>query len=439
MKISVFGLGYVGAVTSACLVQRGHTVIGVDNNPTKVDLIAAGKSPIIETDLPEIIASAAADGQLSATTDAAQAVLDTEISLVCVGTPSRMNGSLNLDYLRTVCEEIGAVIKTLDREHIVVIRSTVLPGTMRDLVIPTLEAAAGKPLGDGYRVCNNPEFLREGSAIYDFYNPPKTVVGASDEIAAAKAMALYEGLPGPMITVPLEVSEMVKYTDNCWHALKVGFANEIGSICKAEGVDSHAVIDVFLQDTKLNISTAYLKPGFAFGGSCLPKDLRALSFHARDNDVDTPILRSVLESNVAHIERGIRQVIATAEGKRKIGIAGFSFKSGTDDLRESPMIDVIERLLGKGFDLRIYDKNVQLAKLMGANKAYLMEQIPHISSLLVDSLDELLDHGEVIVIGNGAKEFADLPVRLGGEQKMVDLVRIIDPAAAPAGYDGICW
>src|SRR3954469_8179754 len=422
MRISVFGLGYVGAVSSACMAAGGHEVIGVDKNATKVELIASGHSPIIETGVDEIIREAASDGRLKATTSTAEAIRTSEISLVCVGTPSEHNGSLKLDFVRKVCEEIGTALRDLDRYHVIVIRSTILPGTMRSVVIPTLEQYSRKRANVDFGVFFSPEFLREGTAVNDYYHPPKTVVGESDERAGDKLLKLYEGLTAPVFRPSLATAEMGKYVDNTWHALKVGFANEIGSISKALSIDSFEVMDIFCRDTKLNLSPYYLRPGYAFGGSCLPKDVRALTYRARSLDVETPILGSILPSNQAHVQRGIDLVMN--EGKRKVGILGFSFKAGTDDLRESPIVELIERLIGKGFDLRLYDRNVHLAKLTGANRDYILNHIPHIAGLMRESMQEVMDHADVIVIGNGAPEFTQVPGLLREGQKVIDLVRI---------------
>ena len=437
MNISIFGLGYVGSVSAACFAKDGQTVVGVDVATPKVDAINAGLAPIVEKDLGDLIRDGVDSGRLRATTDARAAVLETDLSMICVGTPSQPNGNLGIGYLVQTCEDIGRVLREKDAFHIVVVRSTVLPGTLRDVVIPTLEAASGKKAGIGFGICNNPEFLRESTAVHDYYNPPKTVIGASDSRSAEIVKGLYAHLPGPMIVTEIEVAELVKYADNAWHALKVGFANEIGVIAKAVGVDSHKVMEIFCQDTKLNLSPYYLKPGYAFGGSCLPKDVRALSYAARTRDLDMPILNSILPSNDVHVQRGVDLVLA--KGKRKIGVLGFSFKAGTDDLRESPLVRLIEALIGKGLDLKLYDKNVNTAKLVGANKSYIMNHIPHISRLMAESMEDVLNHADVIVIGNGAAEFRDVPGRLKPGQQVVDLVRIVDPAAGLDGYEGICW
>ena len=437
MRISVFGMGYVGVVAAGCMAADGHEVVGVDPNPDKVGLINAGKPPIIEKDIGEIVAEAVKTGRLRATHDVGEAVAATDISLICVGTPSQLNGALDLRYVRRVCEEIGAAIRAKDGFHVVVARSTTLPGTMRGLIIPVLEECSGKTAGVDFGVCNNPEFLREGTAVHDYRNPPKTVIGETDDRAGATLATLYEGLDAPLIRTTVEVAETVKYVDNVWHALKVGFANEVGNVCKALAIDSHAVMDIFCQDVKLNLSPYYLKPGFAFGGSCLPKDVRALTHKARTLDLDLPILNAILPSNERQVERGYQMV--TAKGKRRIGVLGFSFKAGTDDLRESPVVELIERLIGKGYDLRLYDRNVNLAALTGANRDYILNHIPHISRIMAPTIDEVLDHAEVLVIGNGAAEFQEAATRLRPEQQLVDLVRIRTRPPGDAQYDGICW
>ena len=437
MRISVMGLGYVGAVSAGCLAADGHTVVGVDPHPTKVDLINQGVAPIVEKDIGEIIRTQVALGRLSATSDSARAVQETEMSLICVGTPSQLNGSLDLRFVRKVCEEIGAALKSKAGFHVVVARSTILPGTMRDVVIPTLEQYSGKAAGRDFGVCNNPEFLREGTAVWDYRNPPKTVIGETDTRSGDVLAELYAGLDAPLIRSDVETAEMVKYTDNVWHALKVTFANEIGNLCKAVGIDGHRVMEIFCQDTKLNLSPYYMKPGFAFGGSCLPKDVRALTYKARSLDLDLPVLNAILPSNVRQVERGIRMIVD--KGHRKIGILGFSFKAGTDDLRESPLVEVIEYLLGKGYELRLYDRNVSLAALTGANRDYILNHIPHVSRLMVESMDDVLAFAQTIVIGNGAAEFKNILEEVRPGQVVVDLVRIVKDYRRASEYDGICW
>jgi GDP-mannose 6-dehydrogenase len=430
-------MGYVGVVSAACLASDGHEVIGVDPVATKVDLINRGQSPIIEADIDEMIAATSKAGQLRATDDSVRAICETDLSFVCVGTPSQTNGNLDLRYIRRICEQIGEALKIKAVRHTVVIRSTILPGTMRKVVIPTLEEFSGKRAGVDFGVCNNPEFLREGSAVKDFRCPPKTVIGELDKASGDMLARLYKKLEAPLIRADIETAEMVKYVDNSWHALKIGFANEIGNLSKSFGIDAHAVMDIFCQDRKLNISPAYLLPGFAFGGSCLPKDLRALSYQAKMHDLQLPILTSILPSNDMQISRGV-QLIMEKEHTR-VGILGFSFKAGTDDLRESPMIEVIERLIGKGYDLRLYDKNVKLASLVGANRDFILNRIPHISKLMVDNIGAVLDHAQTVVIGNKDPDFMSVPDRLHDGQQLVDFVRVSEGRSSNGKYDGICW
>jgi GDP-mannose 6-dehydrogenase len=437
MKISVLGLGYVGAVSAGCLAKDGHEVIGVDPERVKVDLLNSGKSPIIEKDIGQIIHEQVAAGRLAASTDLEAAVRHTDLALVCVGTPSLKNGGIDLKYVRRVCEQIGRTIQTHPGAPVIVIRSTMLPGTMREVVIPTLEKFSGKRAGEEFGVCINPEFLREGTAVHDYYHPPKTVIGELTRSSGDLLANLYAKTPGPLIRTDIETAEMVKYADNAWHALKVGFANEVGSLCKALQVDAHRVMEIFCQDQKLNLSPYYLKPGFAFGGSCLPKDLRALLYKAKTLDVSLPILAAVLPSNQLQIERGLQAVIE--KGNRRVGILGFSFKAGTDDLRESPMVELTERLIGKGFDLRVYDRNVSLACLHGANRDFILNKIPHISRLMVPHIDDVLAHAQTVVIGNAAPEFADVPRHIGEGQTVIDFVRICDSRTVLGVYEGLCW
>lgn len=418
MNVSIFGLGYVGTVSAGCLAKEGHEIIGVDPVKAKVDLINAGRSPIIEKYIEDIISTEVKVGRLRATGDTVQAILDTEISFVCVGTPSQLNGNLDLTHVRNVCEQLGQALKEKSGRHIVVIRSTVLPGTMRRVIIPVLEENSGKKAGADFGVCNNPEFLREGTAVMDFNSPSKTVIGELDSVSGDILAGLYAKLDAPLIRTDIETAEMIKYIDNSWHALKIGFANEIGNLCKSFSIDAHSAMEIFCLDRKLNISSAYLRPGFAFGGSCLPKDLRALAYSAKLHDLELPILSSILPSNELQIARALQLIVE--KGRKRIGILGFSFKAGTDDLRESPMIEVIERLAGKGYDVRIYDKNVQVARLVGANRDFILNRIPHISKLMVDNIEAVLSHGETIVIGNMADEFESVPERLHKNQCLVD-------------------
>jgi GDP-mannose 6-dehydrogenase len=438
MNVSLFGLGYVGCVTAACLAKSGHEVWGVDVNADKVAMINAGKSPIIEKGLGEIILESQSNGRFRATADPVEAVRYTEISLICVGTPSNGNGSLDLRAVKAVASQIGETLRNKDAYHCVVFRSTVLPGTVRNVLIPILSEASGKTVGEDFDVCFNPEFLREGSAIHDFYHPPFTAIGCSTSRGGDTVARLYEGVVASVEKTSFEVAEMLKYTCNSFHALKVTFANEIGSFCKGLGIDSHTVMELFSRDQKLNISKAYLKPGFAFGGSCLPKDLRALLYKAKELDLDSPLLRSVLESNHLHIQRLIERILSTKQ--KKVGILGLSFKPGTDDLRDSPTVMLVESLLGKGCRIKIYDSEVSLAKIFGANKAYIEHEIEHISTLMCSSVDEVLRESDVIVICKYQDEFKTALRPCLGTKKIFDLVRVIaDPSQAPDNYDGICW
>src|SRR2546425_5281407 len=384
MRVSVFGLGYVGSVSAASFAADGHEVIGVDVNADKVAPVNAGRSPIVEPGLDDLLRRAVSEGRLRATTSTADAIADSDVSLLCVGTPSRKNGSLDLTYLERVSEQIGAALKSKANYHVVVVRSTVLPGTTHEKVIPALERESGKKYGDGFGVSVNPEFLREGTALKDFRKPPLTLVGPTHAAEATGTIALYQAIDAPLVSTSIRVAEMMKYTSNAWHALKVCFANEIGNLCKRVGVDSHEVMDIFCRDEKLNLSAYYLKPGFAFGGSCLPKDVRALQYRAKEMDLELPGISQILTSNRLQIQHAFDEVMET--GRKKIGLLGFSFKAGSDDLRESPIVILAEQLLGKGRSLCIYDKNVSLAKLVGANREYIEKQIPHLSSLLLNTI-----------------------------------------------------
>jgi GDP-mannose 6-dehydrogenase len=438
MKVSVFGLGYVGSVSAASFAADGHEVVGVDVNADKVAAVNAGRSPIVEPGLDNLLAQGAADGRLRATMDTADAVQSTEVSLLCVGTPSRKNGSLDLTYLERVSEQIGTALRDKQAYHVVVVRSTVLPGTTHSVVIPALERTSGKKYGDGFGVSVNPEFLREGTALKDFRKPPLTLVGHNHAADASGTIALYQAIDAPLVSTSIRVAEMIKYTSNTWHALKVCFANEIGTLCKRLEIDSHDVMDVFCRDEKLNLSPYYLKPGFAFGGSCLPKDVRALQYRAKEVDVELPVISSILPSNRLQIQHAFDQVMET--GRQRVGLLGFSFKAGTDDLRESPIVILAEALLGKGRALSIYDKNVSLARLVGANKEYIERQIPHLSSLLCDTIDEVIDQSEVIVVGNQSPEFGQALSRTRPDQIVIDLVRLpISGDLLQAEYRGICW
>jgi GDP-mannose 6-dehydrogenase len=436
MRLSIFGLGYVGAVTAACFAKEGHTVIGVDVNQEKVDSINRGQSPIIEEGIGELIDSMVKAGKLSATVDAGRAIQESEISLISVGTPSNSNGSLNLTHIKKVCTDIGEALKNKQQMQIIIVRSTMLPGTVRETIIPTIEKASGKEHGVGFQVCVNPEFLREGTSLKDFYSPPFTLIGADNEQVAATVAELYSRIDAPVYITELGAAEMVKYACNCFHALKVSFANEIGNLCKGVGIDSHKVMEIFSKDTKLNLSPYYLKPGFAFGGSCLPKDLRALNYKAKELDTNVPVLSSILESNRLQIERAIDMVLET--GQKRVGVLGLSFKAGTDDLRESPIVVVAERLIGKGLKLAIYDRDVSLARLTGANKQYIENEIPHISSLMKKSIDEVVESSDVLVVGNKSDEFRVVE-SLGSNKIVIDLVRLFSDRQTGGQYHGICW
>jgi len=433
-RISVFGLGYVGTVCSACLAKEGHRVIAVDINTQKVDIVRGGRSPIIEKDLEQLIAEGVESGALTATTDSREAVLESDLSFICVGSPSHGNGSLDTSYLERVSGDIGAALRRKDRYHVVVVRSTVLPGTVGNTVIPILERTSHKKAGVEFGVAMNPEFMRESDSVYDFYNPPKTVIGALHAPDADAIAELFEGVSAPLIRTSIEIAEMVKYVDNAFHALKVVFANEIGSICDALRIDAHIVMSIFCMDTKLNISPCYLKPGFAFGGSCLPKDIRALTYKAKRLDVNTPVLNAILPSNQHQIAIGLQRI--TAMQRRKIGILGLSFKAGTDDIRESPLVELTESLIGKGYDVRIYDRGISLARLCGGNKEYVERKIPHIARLMVSRIRDVLDHAEIVVIGNKAPEFRDVADLLRPGQELVDLVGLAERSTEEA-YAGL--
>jgi GDP-mannose 6-dehydrogenase len=423
MRVSVFGLGYVGCVSAACLASMGHEVVGVDVNQVKVDLVNGGSAPVVEERIGELIAEVVRTGALRATADVREAIMDSEVSLVCVGTPSEPNGSLCTTYLERVTEEIGAALAERGGRHTVVFRSTMLPGTCLNLLVPILEKYVGGTAGVDVGVAVNPEFLREGTSVKDFFDPPKTVIGELDTASGDAVLALYDGLPGEVFRVPVPTAEAIKYADNAFHGLKIGFANELGAVCQALGVDSHQVMDVFLADRKLNISPAYLRPGFAFGGSCLPKDLRSLVHAAQRAD---------------HLQRAVELVERT--GMRRAGLFGLSFKPGTDDLRESPLVELAERLFGKGYDLKIYDANVSLSRLLGANREYIETRLPHLAQLLADSVEEVLEHAEVVLVGT--RDPAVLSALPHGDGRViVDLVHLPDADArrTEPGYVGLAW
>lgn len=439
MDISVFGLGYVGCITAACLAQEGHRVIGVDINAAKVQAIDEGRSPLIEKGLYDIVKAVTDSGHLSATQDAGAAVTATELSLVCVGTPSQANGGLDLDHVQRACEDIGRALANNRGFHVVVIRSTVLPGSIKGCIIPALEKASGKKVGMGFGVVANPEFLREGSGVYDFYHPPFTLIGEMEPRSGDQVAELYQAMPGPMVRTDLDTAEMVKYACNAFHALKIAFANEIGNLCKVMGLDSHEVMEIFCLDRKLNLSACYLKPGFAFGGSCLPKDLRALLYLARHSDLRLPVLESILPSNHLQIQNAVDLILR--DHRRKVGIIGLSFKPDTDDLRESPIVELVETLSGKGVEVKIYDENVNLSKLMGGNKAFIERVIPHISALMCASMEEVVESSDVIVVAHDLRDSQErLTDLLKPDQLLIDFVKIVsDGDRCPAAYEGICW
>jgi len=438
MKLSIFGLGYVGTVTSACFARNGHEVIGVDVNPQKVALLNDGKSPIVEDEIGDMVLENVRAGRLRATDDVHDAIMHTDLSLICVGTPSNNNGSLSLHSVIGVCRMIARVLRHKKEYHLLVIRSTVLPGTVSRVILPLLEQESGKKLCNGFGLCFNPEFLREGSSVKDFYAPPYTLIGARDRATGEKAQELYKDIDAPFYVASIEVAETIKYASNAFHALKISFANEMGAYCKTLGIDSHQVMDIFTKDTKLNVSKAYLRPGFAFGGSCLPKDLRAMLYEAKIHDVQLPVLQAILTSNDLHVQRAVE--IITSQRKKKVGLLGLSFKAGTDDLRESPLVRLTETLLGKGYELKIYDRDVSLARLTGANKEYIEKEIPHLSSLLGKSFEEVLNFSEVLIIGNNSPEFAKVLDLRRPDQLVIDLVRILsDDGASQPNYLGICW
>ena len=439
LPISVFGLGYVGSVSSVCFASMGHRVIGVDVNPSKVEMIEKGQSPIIEAGMNELMAESHRAGRLRATVDSAKAVRESDVSFVCVGTPSMRNGKLDLTHIEKVAEEIGAALRQKDSKHTVVLRSTMLPGTTEKVVLPILEKASGRRAGTGFALVYNPEFMREGSAVADFREPPYTVLGASDASQLVALRELYGKVSGETFETSIAVAEMVKYLSNAFHAVKVAFANEVGTMCKHLNVDAQAVTEIFTSDTRLNISRAYLSPGFAFGGSCLPKDVRALTYKAKELDLKLPMLESLMPSNVEHVERAVEAVLRTQ--KRKVAQLGLSFKAGTDDLRESPQVQLVKRLLAEGCEIKIWDHDVSLGRLAGSNRQYIEEVIPHIGSLLSSDLTEVLRDAEVVIIGNKSVDKNELAKHLQPHQFVLDLVNL-DKARRPSGaqsYEGICW
>jgi GDP-mannose 6-dehydrogenase len=436
MRIGIYGMGYVGAVSAACFADAGHTVVGVDVSPDKVDMINRGDSPIVEPGLGELLSRAVSQGRLKATRNTQEAIAGTDLSLICVGTPSLRNGDLDLSHMEAVCREIGGALRNLSVYHTVVVRSTVIPGTVRNLVIPVLQSASGKVAGEDFGVCINPEFLREGTAIKDFSEPPMTVIGEIDQRSGDTVAPLYQHLPAPMMRREIEVAEMVKYSCNAWHATKITFANEIGSFAKAVGVDGREVMEIVCLDRKLNISTHYMRPGFAFGGSCLPKDLRALNYRAGQLGIELPMLGSVIRSNRGLIDRAVDMI--DSYGEKRVGLLGLSFKAGTDDLRESPLVQLAETLLGKGYQLSIFDRNVEYARVHGANKDYINSRIPHVSSLLKPDLDEVLRDSEIVILGNRDKSYERALRSMPEDKKWIDLVGFL-PHGANGGSQGIAW
>ncbi len=422
-SLSVIGLGYVGAVCAVCWARQGHRVVGVDIDPGKVAKLSAGESPILEPGLDRETRRQVESGRLTAVTDLAEAVARTDVSMICVGTPSQPNGRLDLRYVERVTAELAEILRRKGAWHLVVVRSTVLPGTTRGRLLPLLEQGSRGRAGEDFGLVVNPEFLREGTALDDFFSPPKTVIGQSDARSGELMASLYEQIDAGPIRTSLEAAEMVKYADNAWHATKVAFANEIGSLCDGVGVSGATVMDIFCRDRKLNISPAYLRPGFAFGGSCLPKDVRALCYRGRELDLELPLLSSLLPSNQRQVDRAFERI--RAQSGRRIGVFGISFKAGTDDLRESPQVELIERLIGKGYEVRIFDRNVSLSRIHGANRDYLLERIPHVSNLIVDDLAAVVEKSETLVIGNRDPEFRSLPERIRSDQVLLDLTGLL--------------
>jgi len=421
MRVSVFGLGYVGCVTAASLARAGHQVVGVDLNPEKVGMVNAGTSPIVEPGLGELLAAVVGNGHLRATTSSAQAIDATDVALICVGTPSRETGQLDVDAIARAATEVGGALRRSPRPFTLILRSTVLPGTTEAVVAPALRGSAGADAACQVGIVVNPEFMREGSSLHDFATPPFTLVGSDDAETASPVRLLYSDVQAPFVRTTVRNAEMVKYVANTFHALKICFANEIGDVCASRGADAQEVMRIFRMDRKLNISEAYLRPGFAFGGSCLPKDLRALLHAGRADNLSLALLSSLLPSNDGQIRRAIEAVLATR--RRRVGVVGLSFKPGTDDLRESPMVTLVEGLIGKGCNVRILDRNVSIARLVGANRRYIEEEIPHIASLMCESVEALISHAQVLVVGTPSEEALAAVSAAGSEIPVVDLTR----------------
>lgn len=420
MKIAVFGLGYVGCVTGACLAQMGHTVHGVDISAEKVRMLDSGHSPVLEKGLESLVAQMVTEGRLRATLDPAEALKGADISLVTVGTPSRPDGSANLDHVASALKNIGRSLRDRGKFHVVAVRSTVPPGTTEGLVIPTLARVSRKKPGRDFGVCFHPEFLREGSSIDDFFHPPKTVLGTGDPRTTRRLIGLWKPVKAPVFVTPFKSAEILKYADNTFHALKVCFANEIGSLCDQFGIDSREVMRIFVQDTKLNISPLYLKPGFAFGGPCLPKDVRALGRLARENDLQLPLIENILPSNSCHLDRAVELVLSA--NKQRVGVLGLVFKSDTDDLRESPACALIERLVMAKKKVKVYDPRVRLDRLLGANRAFVQKELPSLAHLMAPSHKELIETSDVVVLAGNHPEFKSAMKLLKKNTILIDLV-----------------
>ena len=438
MKVSVFGLGYVGAVSCACLPELGHEVIGVDTHPGKVRMINAGQSPVVEEGIDELIAAAVRGGRLRATDDVDDAVFGSQVSLISVATPANHNFKPDLRAVDAVMRSIGSALQRKPAHHTIVLRSTVPPGTVEDRIQPILEAAAGRRVGDRLSLVFNPEFLREGSSVKDFRHPPQTVIGSVDETGYEVMEALYAALPGQRVRTSCRVAESVKYLCNVFHAMKIVFANEAGSVLKSCGLDSREVMRIFCQDTQLNISAAYLRPGFAFGGSCLPKEVKGFLTLAREKDVPIPMLASLLDSNADHIDRAY--ALIARDGRRKVALFGLAFKPGTDDMRDSPLVTLAERLIGKGFELSIYDGFVKVSRLLGKNKEFIDREIPHLDRLLHETPEQALEGAQVVVVGHADATARKAIAAAAPGVRIIDLSGYAElRAAGAAEYEGICW